>query len=38
MIRDAVVYTEHANRKPATAMDVVYALRRKGCALYSFGG
>ena len=28
VIRDAVTYTEHANRKTVTAMDVVYALKR----------
>ena len=38
VIRDAVTYTEHANRKTVTAMDVVYALKRQGCTLYGFGG
>jgi histone H4 len=38
VIRDAVTYTEHAKRKTVTAMDVVYALKRRGRALYGFGG
>lgn len=38
VIRDAVTYTERANRKTVTAMDVVYALRRQGKTLYRFGG
>ncbi|RRT40972.1 hypothetical protein B296_00030979, partial [Ensete ventricosum] len=38
VIRDAVTYTEHARRKPVTAMDVVYALKRQGRTLYGFGG
>jgi len=38
LIRDAVTYTEHANRKTMTAMDVVYALKRQGRTLYGFGG
>ncbi len=29
VIRDAVTYTEHARRKTATALDVVYALKRQ---------
>ncbi|CAM1332825.1 HIST2H4A (predicted) [Pycnogonum litorale] len=37
-IRDAITYTEHANRKIVTAMDVVYALKRQGRTLYGFGG
>ena len=36
VIRDAVVYTEHARRKTVTPMDVVYALRRQGRTLYGF--
>jgi histone H4 len=33
VIRDAVTYTEHARRKTVTAMDVVYALKRRvGCS------
>ncbi|XP_058229678.1 uncharacterized protein LOC131342607 [Hemibagrus wyckioides] len=38
VIRDAVEYTEHAERKTVTAMDVVYALKRQGRNLYGFGG
>ena len=38
VIRDAVTYTEHARRKTVTAIDVVYALKRQGRALYGFGG
>lgn len=38
LIRDAVVYTEHAQRKTVTAMDVVYALKRQGRTLYGYGG
>jgi histone H4 len=37
LVRDAVVYTEHANRKTVTTMDVVYALKRQGRTLYGFG-
>ena len=38
VIRDAVIYTEHARRKTVTTMDVVYALKRQGRTLYGFGG
>ena len=38
VIRDAVIYTQHARRKTVTAMDVVYALKRQGRTLYGFGG
>jgi histone H4 len=37
-IRDAVTYAEHARRKTVTAMDVVYALKRQGRALYGRRG
>ena len=37
VIRDSVVYTEHAQRKTVTAMDVVHALKRQGRTLYGFG-
>ena len=37
IVRDSVTYTEHARRKTVTAMDVVYALKRHGRALYGFG-
>ncbi|AAV98010.1 hypothetical protein ORF3006 [Cotesia plutellae polydnavirus] len=38
VIRDAVIYTEHAKRKTVTAMDVVYALKHKGRMIYGYGG
>ena len=38
VIRDVVTYTEHAKRKTVTALDVVYALKRRGQTLYGFGG
>ena len=38
VVRDSVVYTEHAKRKTVTALDVVYALKRQGRILYGFGG
>ncbi|KAL5105837.1 Histone H4 [Taenia crassiceps] len=38
IIRDAVAYTEHARRKTVTALDVVYALKRRGRTIYGFGG
>lgn len=37
LIRDAVVYTEHANRKTVCAKDIVYALKRQGKTIYGFG-
>ena len=36
VIKDAIVYTEHARRKTVTAMDVVYSLKRLGRCLYGF--
>jgi histone H4 len=38
VIHDTVTYTEHARRKTVTVMDVVYALKRQGRALYGYGG
>ncbi|PIO75308.1 core histone H2A/H2B/H3/H4 [Teladorsagia circumcincta] len=38
LIRDAVIYCEHVRRKTVTAMDVVYALKRRGYTIYGFGG
>lgn len=38
VIGDAVTYTEYANRKTVTAMDVVYALKRQGRTIYGYGG
>ncbi len=37
VIQDAVTYTEHARRRTVTAMDVVYALKRRGKTLYGYG-
>ncbi|KAK6969520.1 histone-fold-containing protein [Favolaschia claudopus] len=37
VIRDSVMYTDHAKRKTVTALDVVYALKRSGRTLYGFG-
>ena len=37
-MHDAVTYTEHAKRKTATAMDVLYMLKRQGLTQYDFGG
>ena len=37
VVRDAVTYTEHAKSRTATAMDVVYALKRQGRTLHGFG-
>ena len=34
VIRDAVTYTDHANRKTLTALDVVFALKRMGKTIY----
>lgn len=36
VIRDAVTYTEHANRKTVTTLDIIYALKRQGKTLYGF--
>ena len=38
IIRDAVTYMEHGNRKIITALDVVFALKRHGRTLYGFDG
>lgn len=37
IVKDAVTYTDHAHRKTVTTMDVIYALKRQGKALYGFG-
>ena len=37
VVKDSVTYTEHANRKTVTAMDVVHALKRQEKTLYGFG-
>nr|UUA80721.1 histone H4 [Mytilus coruscus] len=36
VVRDSTAYTEHAKRKTVTALDVVYALRRRGRMLYGY--
>lgn len=36
VIKNTVLYTEHARRKTVTAMDVVYALKNHGKILYGF--
>lgn len=36
IIYDSIAYTEHARRKTVTAMDVVYALKKNGKAIYGF--
>ena len=37
IIHDTIAYTNHANRKTVTPMDVIYALKRNGYTLYGFG-
>ena len=37
LVKDSATYTEHANRKTITALDVVNALKRQGKTLYGFG-
>ena len=37
IIRDAIVYTTHANRKTVIAKDIIYALKRQGKTVYGFG-
>ncbi|KAE8901256.1 hypothetical protein PF002_g22294 [Phytophthora fragariae] len=36
LVRDAVTYTEHGNRKTVTRMDVLFALKHQGRTLYGF--
>ena len=36
VIQDATAHTDHARRKTVTAMDIVYALKRRGRTLYGF--
>lgn len=36
LIRDAVMYTQHAKRMTLTATDVVYALKHQSCTFYGF--
>jgi histone H4 len=37
LVKDSVVYTEHARRKTVSSLDVVYALKRQGRSIYGFG-
>ena len=37
VIRDSVIYTQHARRKTVAAMDVVCAPKRQGKTIYGFG-
>ena len=34
IIRDAVIYSDHANRSTVTPMDVAHSLKRQGMTLY----
>ncbi|KAL0238655.1 hypothetical protein GEMRC1_013128 [Eukaryota sp. GEM-RC1] len=34
---DTINYCEHAKRKTITALDVIYALKRRGQVLYGYG-
>lgn len=36
LIKDTILYAKNAKRSTLVAMDVVYALKRKGQALYGF--
>ncbi|KAG5183893.1 histone-fold-containing protein, partial [Tribonema minus] len=36
VLHDTVLYTENARRKTVSALDVVYALKRRGHHLYGF--
>jgi histone H4 len=36
VVRDSVTYTEHAKRQTVTALDVVYALKKRGRMLYGY--
>lgn len=37
ILRDSITYTEYAQRKTVSALDVVHALKRNGRVLYGFG-
>lgn len=37
IIKDSVIYMDHARRKTVTSMDVVMALKRNGRMLYGYG-
>ena len=36
VVRDSVTYSEHAKRTTITALDVVYALKKRGRMLYGY--
>ena len=36
MVKDAIIYATHCDRKTVTAMDVIYALKHHGHMLYGF--
>ena len=36
VLKDAITYTHHAQRKTVTTTDVVYALKRQGRTIYGF--
>ena len=37
VLKDAIIYTEHAKRKTVTSLDVIYALKKQGKSLYGYG-
>lgn len=37
VVRDSVLYMEHARRKTVTSLDVVHAMKRQGRTLYGYG-
>ena len=37
VIRDALLYAQHARRTTVTTMDMVHALQRRGRPIYGFG-
>ena len=37
VLKDTIVYTEHAKRKTVTSLDVVYALKKQGKSIYGYG-
>lgn len=37
VVKDAIIYMEHAKRKTVTATDVTYALKISGKTIYGFG-
>ena len=36
VVRDSVTYTEHSKRQTVQALDVVYALKKRGRMLYGY--